>query len=430
MRICHYGWGMKVLTTTAFCRVLHALGDNPRVVTPGSAATPLEALHLIDEQLDRWTLFCVNAPVNVPTRAEVTHETIFVGPGQRHAGHVEFLPGRLSNTPDLLRTTRTPDLVVLHTTTPRNGQVSMGIEVQIMPAAVEAARASGGMVVAVMNPHMPFIAGDGVVSTDEIDYGIEIDAPLLTVDKASLDDASMTIGDTIAARMGEGATIQAGIGAVPDAVLSCLQQPQVDSHPGLRSVTTQRHLGVWTELIGDGVREVDDAGVLDPDRPIVGTFLIGGDELYEWAGRQTRLQLLRCERTNDPGTIARQPAMTSVNTAMQVDLFGQVNASRIGTRIFSGTGGATDFLVGALHSPGGQALVAMRSWHLKAGVSTIVDKLDAPVTSVQPTAVVTEQGVAELFGNSEREQARQLIENAAHPQARSQLRQAAARYGL
>ena len=142
------------------------------------------------------------------------------------------------------------------------------------------------------------------------------------------------------------------------------------------------------------------------------------------------MQLLRCERTNDPGTIARQPAMTSVNTAMQVDLFGQVNASRIGTRIFSGTGGATDFLVGALHSPGGQALVAMRSWHLKAGVSTIVDKLDAPVTSVQPTAVVTEQGVAELFGNSEREQARQLIENAAHPQARSQLRQAAARYGL
>ena len=269
-----------------------------------------------------------------------------------------------------------------------------------------------------------------LLDDDSGDYGIEIDAPLLTVDKASLDDASMTIGDTIAARMGDGATIQAGIGAVPDAVLSCLQQPQVDSHPGLRSVTTQRHLGVWTELIGDGVREVDDAGVLDPDRPIVGTFLIGGDELYEWAGRQSRLQLLRCERTNDPGTIARQPAMTSVNTAMQVDLFGQVNASRIGTRIFSGTGGATDFLVGALHSPGGQALVAMRSWHLKAGVSTIVDKLDAPVTSVQPTAVVTEQGVAELFGNSEREQARQLIENAAHPQARSQLRQAAARYGL
>lgn len=421
---------MKVLTTTAFRRVLHALADNPRVVTPGSAATPREALRLIDEQLDRWTLFCVNAPLGVPTRAEVTHETIFVGPGHRHAEHVEFLPGRLSNTPDLLRTTRTPDLVVLHTTTPRNGQVSMGIEVQIMPAAVEAARAHGGTVVAVMNPRMPFVAGDGVMSTDEIDYGIEIDAPLVTVDKASLDDASMTIGDTIAARMGEGATIQAGIGAIPDAVLSCLQRPQVDSHPGLLSVTTRRHLGVWTELIGDGVREVDDAGVLDPNRPIVGTFLIGGDELYEWAGRQSRLQLLRCERTNDPGTIARQPAMTSVNTAMQVDLFGQVNASRIGTRIFSGTGGATDFLVGALHSPGGQALVAMRSWHLKAGVSTIVGKLDAPVTSVQPTAVVTEQGVAELFGCSEREQARHLIEKAAHPQARSQLRQAAVRYGL
>ena len=122
--------------------------------------------------------------------------------------------------------------------------------------------------------------------------------------------------------------------------------------------------------------------------------------------------------------------MTSINTALQVDLFGQANASRINARIHSGFGGQTDFIVGALHSVGGQALMALRSWHPKADVSTIVAMVDEPVTSFQPTAVVTEQGVAEIFGYDERAQARHLIEQAAHPSVRDDLWEEADALGL
>ena len=152
-----------------------------------------------------------------------------------------------------------------------------------------------------------------------------------------------------------------------------------------------------------------------------------------WSGEVTALDHLvmrRTEVTNDPAQIACQPGMTSVNTALQVDLFAQANASRIGARIHSGFGGQTDFIVGALHSPGGQALMALRSWHPRAQVSTIVPLLQEPTTSFQPTAVVTEQGVAEILGHDEKAQAAALIEQAAHPHARAYLWEEARRLGL
>ncbi len=148
---------------------------------------------------------------------------------------------------------------------------------------------------------------------------------------------------------------------------------------------------------------------------LTASFLYGSAKLYAWVDRNPRVQVLRTETTNAPALIAANPAMTSINTALQVDLFGQANASRIDARIHSGFGGQTDFIVGALHSLGGQALMALRSWHPKADVSTIVAMVDEPVTSFQHTAVVTEQGVAPMFGHDERTQARHLIEQAAHP---------------
>ena len=143
-----------------------------------------------------------------------------------------------------------------------------------------------------------------------------------------------------------------------------------------------------------------------------------------------RVQVLRTEVTNAPALIAANSAMTSINTALQVDLFGQANASRIAARIHSGFGGQTDFTVGALHSVGGQALMALRSWHPKADVSTIVAMVDEPVTSFQHTAVVTEQGVAPMFGHDEQTQARHLIEHAAHPSVREELWEEAVALGL
>ena len=140
--------------------------------------------------------------------------------------------------------------------------------------------------------------------------------------------------------------------------------------------------------------------------------------------------MVRTEETNNPARIAQNPAMVSVNTALQVDLFGQANASRINARIHSGFGGQTDFIVGALHSAGGQAFIALRSWHPKADCSTVVPMVDEPITSFQMSAIVTEQGLAEVFGRDQREQARQIIELAAHPAVRDELREEAVALGL
>jgi len=220
----------------------------------------------------------------------------------------------------------------------------------------------------------------------------------------------------VAARVGDGATLQAGIGAVPDAAL--------------RGLVDRRGMRVWTEMFSDSILALELAGALDRDVPIHASFLFGTPELIAWVDGNPRVRMIRTETANDPALIARNPAMTSVNTALQVDLFGQANASRINARIHSGFGGQTDFIVGALHSEGGQALMALRSWHPKADCSTIVPLVDEPVTSFQPTAVVTEQGVAEVAGHDERSQARHLIEHAAHPRVREELREEAVALGL
>jgi acyl-CoA hydrolase len=159
------------------------------------------------------------------------------------------------------------------------------------------------------------------------------------------------------------------------------------------------------------------------------SFLFGSPELYEWVDGNSRVRVLRTETTNDPGLIAHNRAMTSVNGALQVDLFAQANASRVRRAVYSGFGGQTDFIVGALHSQGGQAIIALPSWHPRADVSTIVPLLDGPTTSFQHSAIVTEQAVAPIWGRSQRAQAHLLIQ-AAHPRARDGLQEAAAMLGL
>ena len=390
-------------------------GHGPRAVAPGSFATPVSLLNLMAEHLAAWRLFIVNALDGIPERG-VTHETIFVGPGMRRSADLRYYPCRLSLAPRLFTDTLPPDVVVLHTSTPRDGRVSMGIEVQVMTGALEAARARNALVIAQVNPKMPFVHGDGVVDLAEIDFGVEIDQDLPVAPRASIDPVSRRIGQSIAALVPDGATVQAGIGALPDAVLN--------------ELSVRRGLRVWTELVSDGYLRLERAGALDPEVPITGTFMLGTPEFYAWVDDNPRVRLLRCEITNDPGRIAEQPAMVSVNTALQVDLFAQNNASRIRHRPYSGTGGAADFVVGAMRSAGGRSIIALPSWHAKSDSSTIVPQLDQPVTTLQPSTVVTEQGVAEIFGRCQRQQAGNLIDRAAHPAARGELRSAARRLGL
>ncbi|MFP5219458.1 MAG: acetyl-CoA hydrolase/transferase family protein [Actinomycetes bacterium] len=414
---------MRTLTASALATALAGMppagADGPRVVVAGNHAVPWQALKVLDDALPSYRLFVLNAPRGLPDRDGVVYETPFVGAGMRDSPRLRYVPARLSMVPVLFSTTRVPDVVVLHVSAPRDGTVSMGTEVNVLPAAVEAVRARGGLVVAQVNRSMPYTYGDGVLGLSEVDLAVEVDEPLTSPVPRPPDDTSRAIGARVAELVSHGATLQLGIGGVPDAVLAAL--------------TDRTALKIWTEMISDGVLTLDRAGALDPAHPITTSFLFGSQELYAWVDGNPRLRLLRTETTNDPAMIARQHKMTSINTALQVDLFAQANASRRPDRpgrVYSGFGGQTDFIVGALHSYGGKAVIALPSLHPKAGVSTVVPALQAPATSFQHSHIVTEQGTARVWGGDQGQQARQLIENAAHPSVRQQLRDAGRDLGL
>jgi acyl-CoA hydrolase len=397
-------------------RALAALPANPRIVVSGNHAIPWHTLKLVDAALDEYRLWVLNGQPGLPDRDGVTLETSFVGPGMRRSPRLSYVPSRLSMVPTLFARQLPPDAVVLHTTRPRNGQVSLGVEVNVLPAALEAVRRNGGLVVAQVNDRMPWTYGDALVDLDLVDVLVEADGALPSAPATAIDEASAHIGRLVAERVPDGATLQAGIGAVPDATL--------------RGLSARRGLRVWTEMFSDSVLALEKAGALDRNVPVSASFLFGSPELLDWVDDNERVEMLRTEVTNSPARIARNPSMVSVNTALQVDLFGQANASRINARIHSGFGGQTDFIVGAMHSVGGQAFIALRSWHPRADCSTVVPMVDEPVTSFQMSAIVTEQGLAEVFGRDQHEQARQIIEHAAHPSVRDELWEEAVALGL
>jgi acyl-CoA hydrolase len=399
--------------------LFEALPENPRVVVSGNGAVPWTVLKELDAQVERYVLHTLNGPPGLPDRPGVTLETAFVGPGVRKSPRLAYVPSRLSLVPRLFHTTMPPDVVLVHTSAPHIGKVSLGTEVNVLPAAIEAARARGGLVVAQVDPGVPYVFGDGELELDRFDAVVEAEDPLGGTHGGPADSADpvvASIAERVSSLIRNGATLQLGIGAVPDAVLAGLVV-----HRGLR---------IWSEMVSDGILELERRGCLDDGTVMTASFLLGSPDLYAWAHRNPRLRLLRSEVVNDPARISLNPAMVSVNTGLQVDLYGQVNASRVPRRIHSGFGGQTDFIVGALHSVGGQAIIALRSWHPKAHVSTIVPMLEEPATSFQPSAVVTEHGVARLFGRTQAEQVMNLIEKAAHPDVRDELVEEAYALGL
>ena len=397
-------------------QVLERLPAEPRVVISGNFATPWHLVSEIDRLLPAYRLWALNGQPGLPDREGVVLETSFVGPGMRRSPRLRYVPSRLSMVPALFRRNMAPDLVVLHTSVPYDGQVSLGTEVNVLPAAIEAVRRTGGAVIAQANPRMPFTFGDGVLPLAELDLLVEVDEPLGVHDPGPADEASVLIGTAVGARVPDGATLQAGIGAVPDAAL--------------QGLTNRRSLRVWTEMFSDTVLALERAGALDPEVHITTSFVFGSEELYTWLDRNERVRMTRTEVTNDPSRISTNPAMVSINSSLEVDLFAQANASRVRGRIYSGLGGQADFVVGAIHSPGGQALIGLRSWHPRADTSTIVPLVSAPVTSFQMTAVVTEQGTADILGHDQERQAANLISQAAHPAARDDLWRAAESLGL
>ena len=334
----------------------------------------------------------------------------------RHDPTLDYLPMRLSLVPRLFDSLRPVDAVLVHSSVPRQGKISLGIEVNILPAAIERVRARGGLVVAQLNPNMPYTFGDGEISTDWIDLAVEAEVPLETSEPCVPSEEELQIGRHVARFANDGTTVQLGIGQIPDIAAG--------------ELTRHRHLGIWSEMISNAVLALERSGALDPRRTIQTSFLFGSEELYQWADANPRLQMTRTETVNDPARIASQPAMLSINMAMQIDLFAQANATFVRGAIYSGFGGQPDFVSGALHSPGGHAVVAMHSWHDKTDASTVVPVLSTPVSSFQHSAIVSERGVAEIFGRSEHGQARLIIDQVAHPRARAQLVEAVGTLGL
>ena len=402
---------MRVITVEKLESILSRIGDNPRVVASGNFATPKTLLRAVDSVFPTYRLNMLNAQPGIPNREGITYETAFVGPGMRHHERLVYIPARLSLVPELFRDHYKPDVVLLHTSSQRFDTVSLGTEVNILPAAIEAVRERGGLVIAQANTQMPYTYGDAQVYHDDIDFLVEVDEPLDVHEPIAPSPVSQAVGEGIAARVGDGSTMQMGIGEVPNAVVSRL----VD-RKGLR---------IWTEMFSDGVLDLHKNDALDQDRPLTASFLFGSRELYDWVHMNTRIRMMRTEFTNNPGRIEKQALMTSVNSALQVDLLDQANASRIKGRIYSGVGGQTDFIVGALHSRGGQSFIALPSWHAKADTSTIVPLLKEPVTSFQHSAVATENGIADIFGRSQAVQARNIIKYAAHENVRDDLTKAA-----
>jgi acyl-CoA hydrolase len=407
---------MKQVDAEQLKRIFAALPENPRVLVSGNFGTPRALLDLFDSVVPIYRLHMLNAQPGIPNRPGVEYETAFVGLGMRGSDRLHYIPSRLSLLPVMLRDQLAPDVVLIHTSEPRHDTVSLGIEVNILPAAIESAREHGGLVIAQANSHMPYTYGDAQIYENEIDFIFTHDEALNVHSPAPISGLAHNIGSKISELVSSGSTLQLGIGSVPDAVVE--------------RMTTRKDLRIWTEMFSDGVLNLEKIGALDPEIPITASFIFGSNELYSWLNLNRRVRMLRTEKTNDPSLIAKQAKMTSINSALQVDLLDQANASRVRDRIYSGFGGSTDFIVGALHSRGGKSFMTLPSWHAKSNTSKIIPLITDGVTSFQHSYVVTEQGIAPCFGHSESEQAHNLITYAAHPDAKAGLLAAAKQMGL
>ena len=284
------------MVTVNLSAVLAALPENPRIVATGNHVTPWHALGLVDEALPEYRLWVLNAQPGVPQRDGVTHETAFVGPGVRRSPWLSYTPCRLSMVPSLFRRQTPPDAVLLHTTRPRNGEVSMGTEVNILPAAIEQVRRRGGKVVAQVNDRMPWTTGDALVPESFVDVMVEADGDLPTAPVGAIDDESALIGSMVAERVPDGATLQAGIGAVPGRRPAWTGDPARPA--GLdRDVQRQRA----------GARARGCPGPRRSALRLLHLRLAGA----AWPGSTTtsRIEMVRTEVTNDPARIARNPQM-------------------------------------------------------------------------------------------------------------------------
>jgi len=377
-------------------------------------ATELEAVELVQ------VLTFGRAPQVAPELAShLRVNTLFISDNVRAAvneGRADFTPCLLSEIPALFKNGRLPlDVALIHVSPPdEHGFCSYGVEVGVTKTAAQ----SAGRVIAQVNPHMPRTLGDAFIHVSKIDAIVPVDVPLPEVHMADTSDLAQRIAANIVDLIPDGATLQTGIGAIPDAVL--------------RQLGGKKHLGIHTELFSDGVIDLIDRGVIDGEQKslhpgkLVAGFILGTRRLFDFVHDNPIFELHPTEYVNDPFVIAQNDRMVAINSAIEIDLTGQVCADSVGTRLYSGVGGQVDFIYGASRSRGGVPIIAQPSTATVKGtaVSKIVATLK-PGAGVVTTRnhvhyVVTEHGVADLYGRTIRQRARALIDVAA-PEFRAEL---------
>ena len=342
----------------------------------------------------------------------------FIGPNVREnvgKGLADYLPVNLYETQAMYRTGALRcDVALVQVSEPVDGMVSLGTSVDCSVAALEVARER----IAVVNPNVPFAYGD-LVPIERFTELVKADTPLITKEYSQPSETDQAIGSHCAELVPDGACLQMGIGAMPNAICACLKN--------------HKHLGLHTEMFSDGALELILKGVIDNSCKVIDTgkvvasFLLGSQKVYDFVDRNPAVLMKEIAYTNDPWNIARNPGMVSINSAIEIDLTGQVCADSIGTRIYSGTGGQLDFVRGAKLSKGGKAIIAMASQTTK-GLPKIVPTLKPGAGVVTPRAdiqwVVTEFGAVNLYGKSLQERAK-LLTSIAHPAHREALERAA-----
>ena len=360
--------------------------------------------------------------VNPDMEGHLRVNTLFISHNVRQAvqeGRADFTPVLLSEFPLLFKRGHLPlDAAIIHVSPPdEHGFCSLGVEVGLTKSPAETAK----VIIAEVNQQMPRTLGDSFIHVSRLSHIIPVNYPI--PEMAMSDEGNSAVVERIAGYIAElipdGATMQLGIGAIPDAVLKYLHH--------------KKDLGVHSELFSDGVIDLVNAGVLTNARKtlhpgkIIAGFMLGSKQLYDWADDNPLIEMHRTEYVNDPFVIAQNERMVAINSAIEVDLTGQVCADSIGPKLYSGVGGQLDFIYGASRSKGGVPIIALpsttmlRDGTLITRIACMLKHGAGVVTSRNHVRyVVTEYGVADLYGKTIRQRARQLI-SIAHPHFRLEL---------
>ncbi len=357
------------------------------------------------------------APYADPALKDSFHvNSLFIGANVRHtikAGNGSYTPVFLSEVPFLFRGNILPvDVALIQVSPPdKHGYCSLGSSVDATLAAVQQARS----VVAQVNPNVPRSHGDGIIHHTEINFGVEVNDAMLTHEIRQPDETEQKIGRNVASLIEDGSTLQMGIGAIPNAVLGELEH--------------LKDLGIHTEMFSDGILPLVEKGVINGIRKkvqpgnIIAGFALGSQKLYDFIDDNPVVNLCDIEWVNDTKVIRKNPKVVSINSAIEVDLTGQVCADSIGTRMYSGVGGQMDFIRGASLSEGGKPIIALPSV-TRRGESRIVPFLKKGAGVVTTRAhvhyIVTEYGIADLYGKSIEQRAKALA-SIAHPEHRERV---------